>query len=101
MALNSGKHTYQILTNDDEVCIASLYSILLAVMKPQKIKTQDYAFLSVKSLSFLSKCISKRAKNQKYSTILLCMVENRPLTSTLGKKILKGAPENFENPNFC
>ena len=31
MALNSGIHTYQILTNDDEVCIPSLSSILLAV----------------------------------------------------------------------
>ena len=31
MASNSGKHTYQILTNDDEVCIPSLSSILLAV----------------------------------------------------------------------
>ena len=31
MALNSGIQTYQILTNDDEVCIPSLSSILLAV----------------------------------------------------------------------
>ena len=31
MALNSGIQTYQILTNDDEVCIPSLFSILLAV----------------------------------------------------------------------
>ena len=29
--LNSGIHTYQILTNVDEVCIPSLSSILLAV----------------------------------------------------------------------
>ena len=32
MALNSGIQTYQILTNDDEVCIPSLSSILLAVL---------------------------------------------------------------------
>jgi hypothetical protein len=31
MALNSGIQTYQILTNDDEVCIPSLSSIRLAV----------------------------------------------------------------------
>ena len=31
MALNSGIQNYQILTNDDEVCIPSLSSILLAV----------------------------------------------------------------------
>ena len=34
LALNSGIHTYQILTNDDEVCIPSLSSILLA-LKPK------------------------------------------------------------------
>ena len=28
---NSGIKTYQILTNNDEVCIPSLFSILLAV----------------------------------------------------------------------
>ena len=32
LALNSGTKTYQILTNDDEVCIPSLSSILLAVI---------------------------------------------------------------------
>ena len=32
LALNSGIQTYQILTNDDEVCIPSLSSILLAVI---------------------------------------------------------------------
>ena len=31
LALNSGIETYQILTNDDEVCIPRLSSILLAV----------------------------------------------------------------------
>ena len=31
LALKFGIQTYQILTNDDEVCIASLSSILLAV----------------------------------------------------------------------
>ena len=31
MALNAGIQTYQILTNDDEVCIPSLSNILLAV----------------------------------------------------------------------
>ena len=31
LALNSGIQTYQILTNDDEVCIPSLSSILIAV----------------------------------------------------------------------
>ena len=33
LALNSGIQTYQILTNDDEVCIPSLSSILLAVLR--------------------------------------------------------------------
>ena len=33
LALNSGiQQTYQVLTNDDEVCIPSLSSILLAVL---------------------------------------------------------------------
>ena len=31
LTLNSGIQTYQILTNNDEVCIQSLSSILLAV----------------------------------------------------------------------
>ena len=31
LALTSGIQTYQTLTNDDEVCIRSLSSILLAV----------------------------------------------------------------------
>ena len=31
LALNSGIQTYQIFRNDDEVCIPSLSSILLAV----------------------------------------------------------------------
>ena len=31
LALNSGIQTYQILTNDDEVCIPSHSSILIAV----------------------------------------------------------------------
>ena len=33
LALNSGIQINQILTNDDEVCITSLSSILLAVIK--------------------------------------------------------------------
>ena len=33
LALNLGIQTYQILTNDDEVCIPSLSSILLAVSR--------------------------------------------------------------------
>ena len=37
LALNSGIQTYQILTNDDEVCIQSLSSILLAVHKILKL----------------------------------------------------------------
>ena len=32
LALNSRIQTYQILTNDNEICIPSLSSILLAVM---------------------------------------------------------------------
>ena len=35
LALNSGIQTYQILTNDNEVCIPSLSSILLAVVQHQ------------------------------------------------------------------
>ena len=35
MALKSGKQTYQILTNDDEVCIPSLFSVFLAVYHSQ------------------------------------------------------------------
>ena len=35
LALISGIQTYQILTNDDKVCIKSLSSILLAVRGPR------------------------------------------------------------------
>ena len=45
MALNSRIQTYQILTNDDEVCIPSISSILIAVSNlgkfPAKIKLSD------------------------------------------------------------
>ena len=34
LALKLGIQIYQILTNDDEVCIPSLFSILLAVSRP-------------------------------------------------------------------
>ena len=36
LSLNSGIQTYQILTNDDEVCIPSLSIILLAVHCTQR-----------------------------------------------------------------
>ena len=36
LALTSRIQTYQILTNDDEVCISSLSSILIAVLKVEK-----------------------------------------------------------------
>ena len=36
LALNSGIQTNQILTNDDEVCIPHLSSILLAVLSNVK-----------------------------------------------------------------
>ena len=39
LALNSGIQTYKILTNDDEVYIPSLYSILLAKQKPRSYVT--------------------------------------------------------------
>ena len=46
MALNSGIQTYQILTNDDEVCIPRLSSILLAV-KQDGIKSFIYHLFPV------------------------------------------------------
>ena len=42
MALNSRIQTYQNLTNDDEVCITSLSSILLAVLK-KYFENQNFA----------------------------------------------------------
>ena len=36
MALNSGIQTNQVLTNDDEVCIQRLSSILLALLEISK-----------------------------------------------------------------
>ena len=42
MALNSGIQTYQNLTNDDEVCIPSRSSILLAVLK-NDFENQNFA----------------------------------------------------------
>ena len=43
LALNSGIQTYQILTNNDEVCILSLSIILLAVHKQMTTEfLQDY-----------------------------------------------------------
>ena len=44
MLLNSGIQTYQILTNDDEVCIPSLSSIILLAVSSiskQKIQTEE------------------------------------------------------------
>ena len=38
MALKLEIQTYQILTSDDEVCIPSLSSIILAVTLPEKAK---------------------------------------------------------------
>ena len=34
LAFTLEKKTYPILTNDDEVCIPALYSVLLAVVDP-------------------------------------------------------------------
>ena len=39
LALKLGIQTYQILTNDDEVCIPSLSSILLAVQAARQCQT--------------------------------------------------------------
>ena len=41
--LELGLQTYQILTNDDEVCILSLSSILLAVHKLDMVQTKCLA----------------------------------------------------------
>ena len=41
LALNSGIKTYQIMKNDDEVCIPNLSSILLAVLGQKKVKQQN------------------------------------------------------------
>ena len=41
LALKLGIQTYQILTNDDEVCIPSLSSILLAVCIMQRTRQRD------------------------------------------------------------
>ena len=43
MALKLGIQTYQILINDDEVCIPSLSSILLAVLTISQPERADYA----------------------------------------------------------
>ena len=37
MALNLGIQTYQILTKDDEFCISSLSSIILAVLENESV----------------------------------------------------------------
>jgi hypothetical protein len=42
LALNSEIQTYEILTNDDEVCIPSLSSILLAVLLVLAKKMKQY-----------------------------------------------------------
>ena len=49
MALKLGIQTYQILKNDDEVCIPSLSSILLAVLTNVKKSRRFYQ----KFLAFL------------------------------------------------
>ena len=56
LALNLGIQTYQNLTNDDEVCIPSLSSILLAV--PKKItnmmqKLNRFSYNISKSFSII------------------------------------------------
>ena len=56
MALDSGIQTNQILTNDDEVCIPRLSSILLAVLSWTN---KGSKFNSLNSLS----TVSSRKKN--------------------------------------
>ena len=54
LALNSGIQTNQILTNDDEVCIPRLSSILLAVcMTYVHCSVQDQAFVNIKVAELL------------------------------------------------
>ena len=52
LALKLGIQTYHILTNDDEVCIASFSSILLAVLEMSK----AYRFILVKVKEFSHQC---------------------------------------------
>ena len=65
MALNSGIQTYQILTNDDEVCIPSLYSIFLAapvISKYLKFISQNYIFKTLSKLNADQKSCEKYKK---------------------------------------
>ena len=59
MALNSGIQTYQILTNDDEVCIPSLSSILLAVIPAIKRHYNNATKLSQKAINRIGKSTKK------------------------------------------
>ena len=60
MALNSGIQTNQILTNDDEVCIPHLSSILLAVCVHWKQKVIPHC--NGLGLNLISRTKSKRSK---------------------------------------
>ena len=60
MALNSGIQTNQILTNDDEVCIPRVSSILLAVrtllnLRPKKRRKKIGKFTVAKIRHFIEK----------------------------------------------
>ena len=50
VALKLGIHTYQILTNDDEVCIPSLSSILIAVALLVRYRPRFFRKLGIKPL---------------------------------------------------
>ena len=66
MALKLGKQTYQILANDDEVCIPSISSILLAVVR--HLVAKNLFILSIllrKSLSLLSGSLEGTEKHKK------------------------------------
>ena len=70
MALKLGIQTYQILTNDDEVCIPSLSSILLAVSNHYDMIISDLYKLQVtlilrSSAAFFEYISSNRPASQK------------------------------------
>ena len=66
LALKLGIQTYQILTNDDELCIPSISSILLAVVR--HLVAKNLFILSIllrKSLSLLSGSLEGTEKHKK------------------------------------
>ena len=95
--LNLGIQTYQILTNDDEVCIPRLSSILLAVL-PMIIPAVELGTITLICFSrsaqiLLSKSIAGLAVGSGFSIIFSVM-------KSITIRTESGGPETSKDQNY-